>query len=185
MTGESELIAAAARGEMAAQRALFRREYARVFARVSRMPGTGSDVDDLVQETFIAVFGALPRFRREAKLSTWIDRIAVNVVLQHLRRQRPPLQPALAPASAKDRIVEQAAARQGLRRLAVELADMTPASRLAFALYAIDGQSINQVAALTRSSQIAAKVRIWRARREVERRIDLDPVLAELLESHR
>ena len=78
-------------------------------------------------------------------------------------------------------MVESADAREGLRRLYAELADMTPGSRLAFALYAIDGRSINEVAALTQSSQIAAKVRIWRARREVERRADQDPVLAELV----
>ena len=62
---------------------------------------------------------------------------------------------------------------------------MTALSRLAFALYAIDGRSIREVATLMGSTQIAAKVRIWRARREMERRADLDPVLAEFLETHR
>ncbi len=180
---EDELIAAAGRGEIAAQRALFRREYPRVAATVVRMVGNDRDIDDLVQETFISVFDALPRFRREAKLSTWIEKIAINVVLQHLRRNRQsPVPLTVDPGCpSAHRMVESADAREGLRRLYAELADMTPGSRLAFALYAIDGRSINEVAALTQSSQIAAKVRIWRARREVERRADQDPVLAELV----
>ena len=184
---EVEMLERAARGEQAAQRALFRREYARVFATVSRMLGSNRDIDDLVQETFIAVFAALPRFRRESKLATWIDRIAVNVVLQYMRanRQAPVLLTVEPPSPTAGRLVEQADAREGLRRLYAALAEMTALSRLAFALYAIDGRSIREVATLMGSTQIAAKVRIWRARREMERRADLDPVLAEFLETHR
>src|SRR5688572_21222785 len=71
---ETALIAACVRGERAAERALFRREYPRVNATVFRLVGSSRDADDLVQETFIAAFRALPKFRGESKLSTWIDR---------------------------------------------------------------------------------------------------------------
>jgi len=79
-------------------------------------------------------------------------------------------------------IDEQAQARDGLRRLYAALAKLTPEARTAYALYAIDGRSINEVAEITGSTKITAKTRIWRARREVERRAAADPVLAELLE---
>ena len=41
--------------------------------------------EDIVQETFIAVFRALPQFRGDSRLSTWIDRIAVRGVFHFLR----------------------------------------------------------------------------------------------------
>ena len=176
---EEALIAGCVRGDRESERALFRQEYPRVNATVFRLIGGSRDADDLVQETFIAVFRALPRFRGEAKLSTWIDRIAVRVVFAHIRqRHRVPVPSELfeieAPVAGPD---DRAHAREGLRRLYAVLARLKPEARLAFALYAIDGRSIAEVAELTDSTQVSAKLRIWRARREVEKRAANDPVL--------
>lgn len=182
---EAELIAACIRGDRDAERALFRREYSRVNATVYRILGSTRETDDLVQETFIAVFRALPRFRGESKLSTWIDRIAVRVVFHHIAaRKRIPIPLELLPEVDDDHgaVEDRAQAREGLRRLYATLARLKPEARTAFALYAIDGRSIAEVAALTGTTQITAKVRIWRARRELERRAATDPVLAQYLE---
>src|SRR3954471_11873143 len=85
---EAELVAACLAGEIPAQRALFRREFARVNATIYRILGPTREVDDLVQETFIAAFRNLAKFRGEARLSTWIDRIAVRVALDHVRSRK-------------------------------------------------------------------------------------------------
>ena len=179
---EGALIAACVRGERAAERALFRREYSRVNATVYRILGSTHETDDLVQETFIAVFRALPQFRGDSKLSTWIDRIAVRLVFQHIAaRKRRALVPLESIPDPDDRIgllADRIHARDGLRRLYEALDELKPDARTAFALYAIDGRSIAEVAALTQTSAIAAKLRIWRARREIMRRAADDPVLA-------
>lgn len=178
--GDTELIAACLAGDRAAQRALFRREYPRVHATVYRIIGASAHVDDMVQETFIAVFRALGTFRGEAKLSTWIDRIAVRVVFQHLRGRKPTVALDVIGdvAGGGGAVDEQAHAREGLRRLYAALGELSPEARTAFALYAIDGRSIADVARLTCTTEVTAKVRIWRARREIERRAAIDPVLA-------
>ena len=72
-------------------------------------------------------------------------------------------------------------ARDGLRRLYAVLGRMTPDARTAFALYAIDGRSIAEVAAVIGTTVVTAKLRIWRARREVARRAAADPVLGGFL----
>lgn len=185
---DEQLIAACIAGDSAAQRTLFRREYPRINATVFRMLGATRDTDDLVQETFIAVFRGLATFRRESKLSTWIDRIAVRVVFQHVRSRRRASVPLdampslMAPGGAVD---SQAHARDGLRHLYAALACLGPDARIAFALYAIDGRSIAEVAELTETSQVTAKLRIWRARRELFKRAAHDPVLAELVAEDR
>jgi RNA polymerase sigma-70 factor (ECF subfamily) len=182
---DGELVAACIGGDRQAQRTLFRREYARVHATVFRILGSSRDVDDLVQETFIAAFRALPAFRGDARLSTWIDRIAVRGVFHHLRTKKAtsaiPLD-TLGDLDSGGRVDDQAYARDGLRRLYAALAKLTPEARTAYALYAIDGRTIKEVAEITGSTRITAKTRIWRARREVEKRAAADPVLAELLE---
>lgn len=182
---DSALIAACIRGETAAQRTLFKREYQRVFRTVARLMGSNRDVDDLVQETFVSVFRALGSFRGEAKLSTWIDRIAVRAVFHHLRaKKRTVSLDAVGELEDSAAGVEgKAHAREGLRRLYAVLAELTPDARAAYALYAIDGRTIPEVAALTGTTKIAAKLRIWRARREVYQRAEADPILADLVQA--
>jgi RNA polymerase sigma-70 factor (ECF subfamily) len=181
---EAELVAACLAGDVAAQRALFRREFGRVNATIYRILGPTSEVDDLVQETFIAAFRGLAKFRGEARLSTWIDRIAVRVALDHVRTRKATPVPLgvigdeLTDASIPD---AQAHARDGLRRLYAALSQLSPEGRIAFALYAIDGRSIAEVARLVGTTVVTAKVRIWRARRELMKRAAEDPVLKELL----
>ena len=181
---ETALLAACVGGDRAAERALFRREYPRVNATMYRILGSTRDTDDLVQETFIAVFRALPRFRGESKLSTWIDRIAVRVAFQHIAARKRIPQPLEVVPEMEDRaapIDDRTHAREGLRRLYEVLRRLKPEARTAFALHAIDGRSVAEVAALTDTTVIAAKLRIWRARRELERRAANDPILAEYL----
>ncbi len=181
---ERELIAACIRREPAAERILFRREYPRVNATVYRLIGSKHETDDLVQETFIAVFRALPQFRGESKLSTWIDRIAVRAVFQHIAgRKRIPIPLELVPEQEDGGgpLDDRVRAREGLVELYRVLGALSPDARMAFALYAIDGRSIAEVATLTGTTAIAAKVRIWRARKEVVKRAARSTILAELL----
>lgn len=181
---DAELIAACVAGDERAQRVLFRREYPRVHATVYRLLGASRDVDDIVQETFIAVFRALATFRGDAKLSTWIDRIAVRAVFHHVRARKPTTSlEAIGDLDGGSELGEQTHAREGLRRLYAVLARLTPEARAAFALYAIDGRSIADVATVMGTTTVAAKLRIWRARREVSRQAKADPILAELVSS--
>ena len=56
--------------------------------------------DELAQETFLRAWQALPRFRAEAKVSTWLYRLAVNAFPQHDRRGDARLQAASGPPEA-------------------------------------------------------------------------------------
>ncbi len=60
----------------------------RLYWHVRRFVCCHEDADDLVQEIFIKIWAALPSFREEAQLFTWIYRIATNEALNFLRRQK-------------------------------------------------------------------------------------------------
>jgi len=65
------------------------REYSeRLYWHVRRMVNSHEDADDLLQEIFLKIWTALPSFRGEAQLYTWVWRIATNETLNHLRRER-------------------------------------------------------------------------------------------------
>ena len=60
----------------------------RVYWHVRRFVNNHEDADDLVQEIFLKIWTALPSFRGEAQLFTWVYRIATNETLNWLRREK-------------------------------------------------------------------------------------------------
>mgnify|MGYP000381679464 FL=1 len=60
----------------------------RLYWHVRRFVCSHEDADDLVQEIFIKIWAALPSFREEARLFTWLYRIATNETLNFLRKQK-------------------------------------------------------------------------------------------------
>ena len=60
----------------------------RLYWHVRRFLCSHEDTNDLLQEIFIKVWSALPTFRGDAQLYTWLYRIATNMVLNHLRKQK-------------------------------------------------------------------------------------------------
>lgn len=60
----------------------------RLYWHIRRFTCSHEDTDDLLQETFIKVWAALPTFREEARLYTWLYRIATNEALNFLRKNR-------------------------------------------------------------------------------------------------
>jgi RNA polymerase sigma-70 factor (ECF subfamily) len=181
---DDDLVARCLAGQRAAQKELFDREKRRVQATLFRVLGGAAPLDDLVQDVFLAVFRSLHTFRGEASLSTWIDRCAVRVALGHLRSRRDARHLELVPdavASDDPSAERRTLAREATRRLYAALGGLPAKQRTAFALYAIDGRSTPEVAELMNATAVATKARIWRARRYVEKRARVDPVLAEYL----
>ncbi len=71
--------------------AIVRQYSERLYWHVRSLTGSHEDTDDLLQDIFIKIWGALPKFRGDSNLFTWIWRIATNETLNHLdRRDRHP-----------------------------------------------------------------------------------------------
>jgi RNA polymerase sigma-70 factor (ECF subfamily) len=84
---EREVIQRAQLGDAAAFECIYRLHSGRVYALCSRMLGNRSEAEDLTQEAFLGVFRKIRTFRGEAAFSTWLHRIAVNLVLMRLRKK--------------------------------------------------------------------------------------------------
>lgn len=83
MTDEQLLIDRAQQGDGDAFRQLVERSSQTVYRLAYDLTGNRHDAEDLSQEVFVRAYRALPGFRREAKWSTWIYRITVNLCLDH------------------------------------------------------------------------------------------------------
>jgi len=179
-----ELARRAASGERAAQRALFRELRRPMHATLYRVLGSNRHLEDLLQEAFIELFRSLPSYRGDARLTTWADCITARVAFRHLRRGRlvlvtAPLASVPSEAATPDREVH---AKLGIERLYAAMDEMHPNYRIAFALFWIDGRTIEEVAEVIGVSAIAAKSRIWRARKWLKNRAKGDRVLSGYLE---
>jgi len=182
-----EVIEACRRGDPRALDAVFREQAPALERLITRLIGPGADLEDMLQQTFLSAMQAFPQYRGEASVRTWMARIAVNAVRQHLRRpaQKRRVALELVPeeprdeAPAPDRLADR---RIRLERLFHHLEAIGPKKRIAFALTVIDGRSIEEVAALMGATPAATKSRVFWARRALLDRARKDPVLRDLLE---
>ena len=86
---DAALVRRAAAADIAAFEQLYRRHHARMHGVIARLVGqAGARAEDLVQEAFVRAWQALPAFRFESAVSTWLHRLAVNTALMELRSRR-------------------------------------------------------------------------------------------------
>lgn len=85
---DTVLVQRAQGGDTAAYEELVRRHHKRIHALVYHMTSNKEDTEDLVQEVFIKGFSALPHFKGQSSFYTWIYRIAVNRVINFVKKRK-------------------------------------------------------------------------------------------------
>ena len=86
----SDIIRVAQQGDATAFETIYKLYSRRVYALCLRMVHDPVEAEDLAQEAFLRVFRKLHTFRGESAFSTWLHRLAVNLVLMRLRKKSPP-----------------------------------------------------------------------------------------------
>ena len=175
--GDAEVAARAAAGDQHAFEAIMRRHNQLLFRTARSILRNDEEAEDAVQEAYLQAFHALGSFRAEAKLSTWLVRIAVNQALGRLRRRRAdviPLDSAMEAAEVltetwmdKDpsRQPESAAVRAEVRKLIEARIDKLPeAFRTVFVLRALEELTVEETAAALDIPEETVRTRFFRAR---------------------
>lgn len=108
------------------------------------------DADDAVQETFVDLLRGIRSFRGDAKLTTWLFRLAIRVAIRVRNRQSAARQSAIDAADlpGDDDPVASAAERENAERLLAAIAELPVAQRAVVALAAIDGLPHAEIAAV-------------------------------------
>lgn len=184
-----EFVDGALTGDREASESLARWCLPRVRRTVLLSCGAGPDVDDLVQSTMAIVLTKLDTYRGEASFMAWVDRITVNVVRGHYRRQRWTLtrthdyRMELQTRSSGDpgRPDRAMDGRQLFDRLSYHLLALKPSQRLPLILSLVQGYSVPEVAAILELSFEATKKRLLRGRRALEKRLRHDPRCQDLM----
>ncbi len=173
---EAELVRRCKAGEREAQDQFYRRFRRQVAANLYRVLGQRTDLDDLVQDVFIIAFRGLARFRGEARLSTWLYRICVNVALGRIRQKtrRPPAMlmanPVVDEVDSSPPSPEQALRQQQDRERVYRALEAMPAKkRLVLYLHEIEGLDLKEIAYIVDAHPVTVRTRLFYARREFYR----------------
>src|SRR6202142_1661948 len=87
IVGEADAIQKAQSGDAASFEMLYALHKRRVYSLCLRMLGNVAEAEDLTQEAFLQLYRKIGTFRGDSAFSTWLHRLAVNVVLMHLRKK--------------------------------------------------------------------------------------------------
>jgi RNA polymerase sigma-70 factor (ECF subfamily) len=169
-----ELLAlAATRGDETAFRVLYVRHRQHVLALVTKLLGAGPDREDVIQDVFLQLHRALPHFRGDASLLTFLHRITMYVAVDHLRKRcrhqritydSDALDEA---ADARQDPEQHSSTRQQLQSLLHHIDSIALDKRRALMLVAVAGCSLNDAAARLGTNAERVKQRVVRARREL------------------
>ncbi|WP_223649777.1 RNA polymerase sigma factor [Hymenobacter psoromatis] len=170
---EPDLIAACLRAEPRAQRQLYDQFAGLMLTVCRRYLKRPEDAEEALLLGFAKVFRALPTFRQEGSFEGWIRRIMVNEALMELRRREPlhlsfedfaqPESLAVTPATADTQL-------QADELLAL-LQTLPPGYRAVFNLYAVEGYSHPEIAALLGISEGTSKSQLSKARAMLQRKL--------------
>lgn len=174
---DTSLARAAAAGDQGAFARLYRRHAGRVHGVIVRLVGgQGARAEDLTQDTFINAWKALPGFRFESALSTWLHRLAVNAALMELRGRRSG--PRWEDAPAEDDIALADPRPQGpALRLDLErtVASLPPRARAVLVLHDVEGWTHEEISTALGMAVGSSKAQLHRARQLLRARLGEHP----------
>jgi RNA polymerase sigma-70 factor (ECF subfamily) len=157
---------------------LYRPEVVRNLHRVLG-PGRG-DLEDVLQDVFIEAFRSIGRFRGDAKLSTWLYRVCVNVALQRLRKRKrlAEVSDEAVPESTGDDTPERSLdAHRRLKAVYNILDRLSPKKRVVFILHEIEGREPKEIAEIVGAPVLTVRTRLHYARKEFYAFVAREPKL--------
>ena len=149
----------------------------KLYWHIRRFLCSHEDTNDLLQDIFIKIWAALPSFRGDAQLFTWIYRIATNEVINHLRKQKVKAMLSLESESAfLERKIDEDPHFNGnaiQRELHKSIQRLPQKQRIVFSLRYFDEMKYEDIAQITGTSVGALKASYHHAYNKIRDEIKL------------
>jgi len=161
-------------GEQRAATLLVER-HANAVARFVASIGERSDVEEIVQDTFVRAFGSLDGFRGESSLRTWLFTIARRLVLDRRRSNRrrgEQVEVQEGDVATEYDALDGVVADETQQRLQQAMAGLTPTQREVFVLRVGEGMSYKEIADTVGTTEGAARVHYHNAMRAIKEFLD-------------
>jgi RNA polymerase sigma-70 factor (ECF subfamily) len=156
-------VARAAAGDVRAFEEVYRTHLPRVHSLVRRMAG-GRDTDELTQDVFVRVWQKLATFRGDSSFTTWLHRLAVNVVIERFRTEHTRRQRMHDGEEIFETLAGPAASRDLSMDFETALEKLPDGAREIFVLHDVEGYKHHEIATLLDISAGTSKAQLHRAR---------------------
>lgn len=166
-------------GETAAFAELINRHKAMVFTIANRILKSREDAEEIAQDVFLKVFQSLKNFKREAKFSTWVYRIAFNTAVSKTRKK------SLEVLAIDDHIIENYTFDEILdetgglslddkkRYFEMALKKVPEEDNLLLTMFYLEEQTIEEISEITGLSVSNVKVKLHRTRKKLYEHINV------------
>src|SRR5450759_450352 len=164
--GDSTDVALAAGGDRQAFERLYRTHSTRVFSLCARMSGSRTRGEELTQDVFVRTWEKLPQFRGDSAFSTWLHRLAVNVVLNARKSEGKRASRTDQGDVDDERWDEAARAPMYIERmdLAQAISKLPAGARKVFVLHDVEGYKHEEIAEMMGITSGGSKAQLHRAR---------------------
>ena len=173
MAPPDDLVARAQAGDQTAFRDLYRQHAGRVYALCLRLTGDARDAEERTQDVFVRLWDKVRSFRGESAFSSWLHRLAVNVVLNERRTTGRREQRVL---TAEDPGVLERNRGSSTEGLSIDLeraiAGLPDGAREVFVLYDIEGYAHAEIAELVGIAEGTSKAQLFRARQLLREKLE-------------
>jgi RNA polymerase sigma-70 factor (ECF subfamily) len=160
-----ELVKRCKAGERKAQEMLYKRFASKMLGVCCRYANDKMEAEDMLQNGFIRVFQKIGDFRGEGSFEGWVRRIMVHASIEYYRRNNKMMQLVdLDEAESEMSGNPLATARLEAKDLLLLVQRLSPGYRIVFNLYAIEGYSHKEIAAIVGITEGASKSQLSRAR---------------------
>ena len=143
----------------------------RLYWHVRSLTGSHDDTDDLLQDIFLKIWKALPSFRGDSGLFTWVWRIATNEALGFLRKKKVRAALRFESLDARaERVIDSDPWFDGdaaQRKLAVAVSHLPAKQRSVFCMHYFEELSYSQIAEITGTSEGALKASYFHAAQKI------------------
>jgi RNA polymerase sigma-70 factor (ECF subfamily) len=163
-------VARAAHGDVRAFERLYRTHLPRVHSLVRRMAG-GRDTDELTQDVFVRVWQKLGTFRGDSSFTTWLHRLAVNVVIERFRTDTVRRQRLHDGEEIFDRLSGPSQSRDLPMDFEAALEKLPDGAREIFVLHDVEGYKHHEIGSLLGISPGTSKAQLHRARMMLRRHL--------------
>lgn len=168
---EKHWVRLAQEADTSAFEKLYRANVDKVYGLCLRMTGNASEAEDCAQEAFIQAWNKLDRFRGDSSFSTWMHRVAVNVVLGRMRKSKRE-QDRIRAVSEVAPPTATIADDGELRDLEQAINELPSGARHVFVLHAVYGYSHGETGDMLGIAEGTSKAQLSRARRLLAQQLD-------------
>jgi RNA polymerase sigma-70 factor (ECF subfamily) len=151
--------------------------YQQIVANLTyKLCGNRLDVEEVTQQVFVELYVALPRFRFDSKLSSFLYRITVNVVCKMMNKAKrfvssDALENMPEPRSEDRNAQQQTIYNEQMEQLRTAIGHLKDEQRTALVLYTFEDFSYNQIAEVMQCSLSKVESLIFRAKKNLAKEI--------------